>query len=487
MNLMLRDFGAILPMLVLFGMSMVILVADLFLDETKKHWNVILAFTAFAAGLLCAWLVRDYRVEAFGGLYLMDRFTNFFNALFCLIGGMTLLISVNYLKLEGADRGEFYVLLLISTVGMMLMAGAGDMVTLFLGLETMSIPVYILVGFRKKRPHSIEAALKYFLIGAFAAAFLLYGVALVYGATGTTRLTLIAKSGDIASLLFLGGTGLIIVGLGFKVSAVPFHMWTPDVYQGAPTPVTGFMSVGVKAAGFAAILRVFMTAFPNSIIMSHWREVLWAVAVVTMSVGNITALAQTNLKRMLAYSSIAHAGYILIGVVACNVEAGAGILFYLIAYAVMNMGAFGCIILTAWKGQEGDELKDFQGMGFEKPVMAAAFSIFLLSLAGVPPTAGFLGKFYIFNAAIESTYYWLAIIGVLNAVVAAFYYLRVLVVMYMRPAEGEIHPEDHSIFARGPLLAAAIIIAAVLTLALGLFPQLIYAVVSAPVQVLFFQ
>ena len=486
MNLMLRDFGAILPMLVLFGMSLVILVADLFLDESKKHWNAILAFTALAAGVLCTWLIRDYRVEAFGGLFLMDRFTNFFNALFCIIGGMTLLLSVNYLKLEGVDRGEFYALLLMSTVGMMLMAGAGDLITLFLGIETMSIPVYVLAGFRKKRAQGMEASLKYFLIGAFAAGFLLYGIALVYGAAGSTRLVMIAKAGNVNLTLLLGGVGLIIVGLGFKVSAVPFHMWTPDVYQGAPTPVTAFMAVGVKAAGFAALLRVFMTAFPNPYVMEHWREVLYALAVVTMTVGNIIALAQTNLKRMFAYSSIAHAGYLLIGMVTASVEAASAILFYLISYAIMNMGAFGCIILTAWKGQEGDELKDFQGVGFEKPVMAMILSIFLLSLAGIPPTAGFLAKFYIFNAAIQAKYYWLAVIGVLNAVVAAYYYLRVLVVMYMQPVEGEIHPEDRSIFARGPLLALALILAAILTLFVGLWPQWFYTVASAGAQMLFF-
>jgi len=485
MNLEMRDFGAILPMMVLFGTSMIILITDLFLAEDKKYWNVILSFTAFAASLLGVWLVRDYNVEAFGGLYLMDRFTNFFNALVCLIGGMTLLVSANYLKLEGVDRGEFYALLLMSCVGMMIMAGAGDLIMLFLGLETMSIPIYILAGFRKKRPQSMEASLKYFLIGAFAAGFLLYGVALVYGATGTTRLSSIAKAGDMSSLLLMGGVGLIIVGLGFKVSAAPFHMWTPDVYQGAPTPVTGFMSVGVKAAGFAAILRIFMTAFPSDILMRHWQEILWAVAVVTMSVGNIIALVQTNLKRMLAYSSIAHAGYLLIGVVAASAESASGILFYLIAYAIMNMGAFGCIILTAWKGQEGDELKDFQGVGFEKPVMAMVFTVFLFSLAGVPPTAGFLGKFFIFSAAIKSKLYWLSVIGVLNAVVAAFYYIRVLVVMYMRPIEREIHPSDRSIFARGPLLAGALIICAILTLVVGLWPSWFYTVASAAAQTLF--
>lgn len=478
MNLQLemKDFGAILPILLIFGFSLVVLIVDLLLDEAHKYWNAILSLFGLVSALAAIWLLRDYRVIAFGGLYQMDHFSNFFNALFCLIGGATVLASYNYLKIENINRGEFYVLLLMSIVGMMLMAGAGDYMVLFLGIETMSIPIYILAGFRKKRAQSMESALKYFLVGAFAAGFLLYGIALIYGVTGTTSIVEATRSYDTASLLLLGGIGLIIVGLGFKVSAVPFHMWTPDVYEGAPTPVTGFMAVAVKAAGFSVIVRVLMTAFGDSVLMSHWREILWAVSVATMTVGNIIALAQTNIKRMLAYSSIAHAGYLLIGVVSANSEAITAILYYLMAYTVMNLGAFGCIVLTAWKGVEGDELKDFQGVGFEKPVMGMFLTVFLLSLAGVPPTAGFLGKFYIFASAVKSGYYLLAVIGVLNAVVAAYYYLRVLVVMYMKPLEKDIAPEDKSIFARGPYLALTLAVCMLLTLVVGIWPQWFYAI-----------
>lgn len=471
-----KDIGAILPILFVFGFSLVVLVVDLLLDEAHKHWNAILSLLGLTSALVAIWLLRDFRVFAFGGLYQMDHFTNFFNALFCLIGGATVLGSYNYLKIENINRSEFYVLLLMSIVGMMIMAGAGDYMVLFLGIETMSIPVYILAGFRKKRAESMESALKYFLVGAFAAGFLLYGMAMIYGVTGTTSIVETSKTGDTASLLLLGGIGLIIVGLGFKVSAVPFHMWTPDVYQGAPTPITGFMAVAVKAAGFSVIVRVLMTAFPDSTLMAHWREILWVLSVATMTVGNIVALAQTNIKRMLAYSSIAHAGYLLIGVVSANSESLTGIFYYLMAYTVMNLGAFGCIVLTAWRGVEGDELKDFQGVGFEKPAMGMFLSVFLLSLAGIPPTAGFVGKFYIFAGAVKAGYYLLAVIGVLNAVVAAYYYLRVLVVMYMKPLEKEIPPEDRSIFARGPFLALTLTVCMVLTLVAGIWPFWFYAI-----------
>lgn len=480
-SLELRDFAAIFPIIVIFGVALIIIMVDLFIDESRKYWNAMLALGAFSVVIAWALLVSDYNVSAFGGMFIMDRFTLFFNAFFCCVGGMTILLSRNYLKLEGIERGEFYVLLLISIVGMMLMAGAGDLIILFLGLETMSIPVYVLAGFRKKRAEGMEAALKYFLIGSFATGFLLYGIALIYGATGTTNLEGIRIAADSSSMIFKAGVGMIIVGLCFKISAVPFHMWTPDVYEGAPTPITGFMAVAIKAAGFAAFIRVFITSFPDAVIMEHWREILWVISVATMTVGNVIALAQTNIKRMLAYSSIAHAGYLLVGMVVATSESTSAMLFYLVAYALMNLGAFGCIILTSWKGQEGDTLKDFQGMGFEKPVMGLVLSIFLLSLAGIPPTAGFLGKFLIFGAAIKAKFYVIAILGVLNSAMSVYYYLRIIIVMYMQPVEGEVHSDDRSIFSRGPLLAGALLINALLTIVLGLWPNWVYTVATVSV------
>jgi len=474
MNLALKDFGAILPPGVLCGAALFILILDLFLEERNKYVSGLLAMLAFAGALVSIYIMRDYMVAAFGGFYIMDNFSNFFNILFCLIGGMTALLSFNYVKLEGINRGEYYVLLLMSTAGMMLLAAAGNLVVLFLGLETMSIPVYVLAGFRKKRPESVEAAFKYFIVGAFASAFLLYGIALVYAATGSLDIAVIMKALPTSKPLYMFGIGLIIVGMGFKVSAVPFHMWTPDAYQGAPTPITGYMSAGVKAAGFAALIRLFYVTFSSDLLFEDWSSILWGVSVATMTLGNIVALTQSNLKRMLAYSSIAHAGYLLAALATGTEEAMAGILYYLIAYALMNLGAFGCIVLSAWKGYEGDELKDFRGMGWEKPVMGVVLSVCMLSLAGIPPTAGFLGKFFVFSAILKAKFYWLAVIGILNSVVAVYYYLRVVMIMYMQPREVEIHPDDRSIFARGPFVAGALVASAVLILAIGIWPQCFY-------------
>ncbi len=475
MNLALPDFGSILPLLILTGTALVVLIMDLFLDEKMKFINGLVVLLGFAIALVSMYWIQDYEVPAFGGFFIMDRLSIFFNMLFCLIGGMTVLLSYNYLKIEGIDRGEYYVLLLIATVGMMLLASAGNLVMVFLGLETMSIPVYVLAGFRKKRAEGAEAALKYFLIGAFAAGFLLYGMALVYAATGTLDIGKIASAVPTSKPLFLVGVGLIIIGLGFKVSAVPFHMWTPDVYQGAPTPITAYMSVGVKAAGFAILIRLFNVAFSGEMVTANTREVLWVLSVVTMTLGNIVALTQTNLKRMLAYSSIAHAGYLLAALVPGTRESFASILYYLVAYALMNLGAFGCIILTAWKGHEGDEIDDFRGMGWEKPVMGVVLSIFMFSLAGIPPTAGFLGKFFVFSSIIKSKFYWLAVLGILNSVVSVYYYLRVTVVLYMEPKETTVHPDDRSVFARGPFVAGALFACAALVLIIGIWPYYFYS------------
>jgi len=475
MNLALKDFGSILPLLVLFVTALVILIVDLFLSDEKKYINGLIALVGFASAFFAVHELREYILLSFHGLFAIDLFSIYFNILFTLVGVLVVLLSLNYLKIEGINSGEYYVMMLIATAGMMILSGAVNLVMVFLGIETMSIPVYVLVGFRTRKAESAEAALKYFLIGAFAAGFLLFGMALVYAATGSLDFVNIAKATQEASRpLLLAGIALIIIGLGFKVSAVPFHMWTPDAYQGAPTPITAYMAVGVKAAGFAIFIRLFYAVFGNMTIAVNWRMVLWVISIATMTLGNIVALTQTNLKRMLAYSSIAHAGYLLAALVPGTKEASAGIMYYLLAYALMNIGAFGCIVLTAWKGREGDDLISYYGMGWEKPVMGLALSIFMFSLAGIPPTAGFLGKFYVFGAIIKAGYYWLAVLGILNSVVAVYYYLRVILVMYMEPKQVAVHPDDRSIFARGPYVAGALFACAALTLIVGLWPNYIY-------------
>jgi len=322
---------------------------------------------------------------------------------------------------------------------MLLLAKGTDMVTVFLGLETMSIPVYCLVGFHRSRMTSLEGALKYFLLGAFASAFLLYGMALVYAATGTTKIAAIgAMAGDLplsGNPVFLAGIGLLLVGFGFKVSLVPFHMWTPDAYEGAPTIVTAFMGAAVKAAGFAALVRVALLVFPP--LLSWMSGILWVLSVLTMTVGNLSALFQDNMKRMLAWSSIAHAGYILVGLTAGNVAGAQAAVFYLPVYALMNLGAFGVLMLAAPREDDGYDIRNLAGMGFRHPLLGALLSLFLVSLAGIPPTSGFIGKFHLFGAAVKGGHVPLAVLGVLNSVVSVYYYLRPVVHMYMTQAPGD--------------------------------------------------
>jgi NADH-quinone oxidoreductase subunit N len=385
---------------------------------------------------------------------------------FCLAGILTLLMSVSYLNAADIHVGEYYSLTLFAIVGMIVMAAAADLITIFIGLETMSIAVYVLAGIWRQRLQSNEAALKYFLLGAFASGFFLYGIALIYGATGSIQLSKIALYVDThgGSTMLLIGIAMLIVGFGFKVAAAPFHVWTPDVYEGAPTTVTAFMAVGVKAAAFAAFARVFLHAL--GAVHGQWEGILWVLAVLTMTVGNITAIVQNNVKRMLAYSSIAHAGYLLVAMVAGKELGGAALMYYLVAYGLMNLGAFGVIVAVGKKGEPNEEFKDFSGIGFRYPLLGLAMTVFMLSLTGVPPLVGFTGKFYVFSAAVKAGYLWLAVIGVLNSVISAYYYIRVVVHMYMY--EGENAPEKLS---SRPALALAILIAAVGTVLLGVFPS----------------
>ena len=407
---------------------------------------------------------------------LLDRFTLFFDMLLCLGGGLAALLAGGYLPEHQIDRGEFYPLLLFTTLGAMLLSASGDALTLFLGLETMSIGAYAMTAFRRASPRSAEGALKYFLLGAFAAAILLFGFALLYGATGHTDLAGIGQAARTQAAhdpTLLLGAALVLVGIVFKVSAVPFHSWTPDAYEGAPTPATTFMAVAVKAGAFALLLRVLLLSFGDASWTSWasgWPPVIATLAAVTMTFANLVAGRQESVKRMLAYSSIAHAGFLLLGVtaVARSVEDGvASVLFYLLAYTVSTAGAFGALILCGSRGREAVSYDDLSGLGKRHPAAALAFSLFLISLAGIPPTAGFFAKWFIFRATIDSGLYWLTTLALVNSVIGAYYYLRVLVYMYMRePAAGA----PVAVPMRSGYVTAALLVSAVLVLALGLTP-----------------
>jgi len=442
------------------------------------------AFTLFtlAGAVFAIWPAKDARRDIFGGMFVQDGFTVFFTILFCAIGALSVLLSWDYSKRTRLPQAEYYALMLLSIVGMIVMAASNDLITIFLGLELMSLSLYVLVGFRHQQLESNEAALKYFLLGAFASGFLLFGIALLYGATGTTQIARMAEFLSESPLaenpLLIAGGLMVLVGFGFKVAAAPFHMWTPDAYEGAPTSVTAFMSAGAKAAGFAALLRVALTVFPG--IAADWKGLLSVLAMLTMTVGNVTALLQSNLKRMLAYSSIAHAGYILVAVVAGGKDGAAAALFYLAVYAAMNLGAFG--VLTRL-GKDEDErvlVSDMNGLGFRRPAVALAMTLFMLSLGGIPPTAGFMGKVYLFGVALEAGYVPLVIVGVLNSVISVFYYLRVTVAMYMDEPQGEPVHVGWSVPA-----VLAVVAAVALTLWWGVAAQDLLAYAERSVRGLF--
>ncbi len=455
---------AVVPSGLLVLTAILVLFWDLWIqEEDRPHlvWLTLSGFVLTGAVSFGLWGQADA-----SGPLALDSYALFFNGIFCLAGVLTVLMSGSYLDLTKIRQGEYYALLLFAAVGMVLMAAATDLITIFLGLETMSIAVYVLAGIWHQRLASNEAALKYFLLGAFASGFLLYGMALIYGVTGSLQLAVIAEqvAAQGSSPLLLVGMGLLLVGFGFKVAAAPFHVWTPDVYEGSPTTITAFMAVGVKAAAFAAFARVFLYAL--AAVHAEWQGVVWVIAVLTMTVGNLTALVQTNIKRMLAYSSVAHAGYVLVAMVAGKELGGAAMMYYLVAYGFMNLGAFGVVLSLNRQDQPNEELRDYAGLGFRYPALGMAMAIFMLSLTGVPPLVGFTGKFYVFSAAVEAGYIGLAVIGVLNSAVSAYYYIRVIVTMYME--EGDAAFE---IAALRPALSVAIIIAAAGTVLLGIFPS----------------
>ncbi len=469
---------ALIPVLILAGWACLLLMIDLFIGRGHKRWTGWLALLglAGAAVALALEIERYTRLgtqSAFEGMLIADGFSLFLQAVFILTAILGVLLALNYLPRRGIERGEYYPLLLFSTTGMVLMAMAADLIVVFLALELLSIPLYILAGFARPRADSEESAMKYFLLGAFASSFLVYGIALTYGGTGSTALSgvVAALSGQAANLaLALVGMVLILVGLGFKVAAVPFHMWTPDVYQGAPTPVTAFMSVGAKAGGFAALLRVLVTAMPAT--ASQWGAIIAVIAGLTMILGNVVAISQTNIKRMLAYSSIAHAGYILVAVAAAQHPdtapyAVSAALFYLLAYAFTNLGAFAVVIALERDDGTGNEIDDFAGLGQTHPWMALAMALFMLSLTGLPPSAGLIGKVFVFEAAIRASagdplLLAVTIIGVLTSVISAFYYARVILVMFFREGKGEASLQ--------PALATVLGVTAAATLILGILP-----------------
>ncbi len=475
------NFSVILPVLVLSAWACILLLVDLLLK--RKGITAFLAALGLALTLGLTLAQLGMSETGFNNMVIVDGFSIFVDAVLLGSGLLGVALAYGYLKRMGIEHGEYYTLLLFSISGMMLMAQAGDLIIVFLALETLSIPLYVLSAFARPRADSEEAGLKYFLLGAFSTGFVVYGIALVFGATRTTGLSQIvaaASSGAANTLLLSAGAGLILVGLGFKVAAVPFHMWTPDVYTGAPSSVTGFMAAGAKIAGFAALLRVFVMAFPS--ISADLTPILVVLAALTMIVGNVVAIVQTNIKRLLAYSSIAHAGYILMAfvpygqkdVVATAVASG---LFYLVAYAITNFGAWAVVIALEKTEGRGLNLDDYAGLARRRPALAAAMAIFMLSLTGVPPTLGFVGKFYLFRAAVQGQFYLLAIIGVLTSLISAYYYLRVVVIMYMR--EGE--PET----IREPWLNLTWGVTAVVTVVLSLVPQYLFAAAASAVLKLF--
>ena len=473
------DFYTLLPIIVLTVWALVLLVVDIFIPSDRKGWTALLAAAGLALTIGFALSQNGQESYGFNGMVVLDGFSTFVNILLLFSGIMGIALAYSYLKRMGIERGEYYSLMLFSIVGMMLMAQASDLIVVFIALELLSIPLYVLAAFAHPQHNSGEAGLKYFLLGAFSGGFVVYGIALVFGATQSTALTGIATAAltGVANVpLMLAGSGLILVGFAFKVAAVPFHMWTPDVYQGAPTSVTAFMAAGAKIAGFAALMRVFSTAFPS--IAADLTPVLAVLAALTMIVGNVTAVSQTNIKRMLAYSSIAHAGYIMMAFVAFGNEkisasAIAAGIFYLVAYAITNFGSWGIVIALEDAEGKGLELEDYAGLGKSNPLMAAAMTIFMLSLIGLPPTLGLVGKLYLFRAVIAVDMYWLALIGVLTSLISAFYYLRVVVIMYMREGEPKTNSE--------PWLNLTWIAMAAVTVILSFAPGPLFAWASSAV------
>src|SRR5512140_534352 len=466
MTNVLHDLLSTAPLSIVVLTALAVLTVDA-LSEKKE----LISWWLSLGGLVLAFLAAASAVgetgTAFGGMLTTGGFADYFAMVFTVAGFGSLLLSRAYIRKEQYEQGEYYVLLLFGVAGMLLMAAAADLIIFFLGLEIISISFYVLAGFARKRASSNEAALKYFLLGAFATGFLLYGIALVYGTVRSTDIATIAHAapGLVKTPLFMIGLAMILIGLAFKVAAVPFHMWVPDVYEGSPTTVSAFMSTGGKSAAFAVMLLIFAPGVMQA--AASLREVLAVIAALSMIVGNVIAISQISIKRMLAYSSIAHAGYILVGIVAANQTGSTGVLFYLMAYTMMNVGAFG--VLSILESQDGLNLTfdDYAGLSAKRPLVAGLMAVFMFSLAGVPPFAGFFGKYYVFAGAIQGGYTWLAIVGVVMSVISAYYYLRLVVVMFFKDQVSMI---EEPVPAAG---VVALVLSALVLLGLGIFPSFV--------------
>jgi NADH-quinone oxidoreductase subunit N len=467
----------IAPAAVLAVTGFVLMLLDLLPPRGRREHLAFVGLAGVVVALVAAVLLWGSEATGFQGMAVLDNLTLFATLVIGYSTGLVLLLSIDYLKRRGMESGEYYILVLFAATGMVIMAGANDLIVVFLGLETMSLALYVLAGFFRTRIEAGEASMKYFLLGAFASGFFLYGIALIYGATGSTNLNKIGAAvtaGASRDPLLLIGFALLLVGFGFKISAVPFHMWTADVYEGAPTSVTAFIATGSKAAAFAALLRLLLVSLRP--LQGEWVWLFWVLAVLSMTLGNLVAIAQQNLKRMLAYSSIAHVGYMLVGVVAGGGLGGGSVLFYLLVYTFTTAGAFGVILLLERGGDEAVQIGDTAGLATRHPLAALALAIFLLSLVGIPPTAGFVGKFYLFGAAVRSGYLWLAVIGVLNSAAAAYYYLRVIVSMYMREPEG-----TPAVIVPSFAGALAVVVALWGVIQLGIFPAPLFDLAQSAV------
>ena len=485
-------FGPIAPELVLVGTALALMLVDALSPRTPSHVQAGIAFAGVAGAAVAAILLWNWggAPVVLGGMVAADRFAQFFGLVILAAAALAIPLSQHYLDRTGEWRGEYYPLLLFATSGMVLIAAAADLIVVFLALEILSLSLYLMTGFSLRRLRSAEAAMKYFLLGAFSSAFFLYGIAMAYGATGRTNLAAIGHALAVphpSAFAFIA-IGLLATGFGFKVALVPFHMWTPDAYQGAPTPVTAFMSAGTKVAAFAAFLRVFTVALGPLAV--DWRPLLAVLAAVSLIAGSVLAIAQTNVKRMLAYSSVAHAGFILIGLAAGNALGRQGAMFYLASYAAMIVGAFAVVMFVSVTGEQDLDIADYRGLARRRPVLGAALALFLLSLAGIPPTAGFIGKITVFSAALQAGDVWLVVLAVLASVVAAFFYLRLVVLIYVEEEEpavavGASGAASVGLRVRSGVASLAVAIPAVLTVLFGVFPQVLFGLLQSAAVVRF--
>jgi len=478
---MMTSLNAIVPMACVTAAALAAMVAEAFRDPGERMPIAPLGAIGLVGAAIASAVLWNHNASSFG-VVVADNFGLFVTWILIVVGLLSLAFSEPTIDREQLPRGEYYALMLFAVAGMMLMATASDLLVIFLALEILSLAVYVLTGIRRESATGTEAAFKYFLLGGFSSAFFLYGIAFTFGMTGSTRLdrvgSLMASQATSPAPMQLLALGLLLVGFAFKVSAVPFHMWTPDAYEGAPPAVTGFMSTGVKAAAFAAFVRVFLAAFEP--LRNEWELVIWIIAAATMIVGAVVGVAQTNVKRMLAYSSIAHGGYLLVALLAANDVGKGAILFYLLAYAITNVGAFGVIALLESTGSANDQVRDYAGLAAERPVLAAFMTIFLLSLGGFPPMAGFIAKWYVFTAAIKAGYVWLAIIGVLTSVVSVFFYLRIVVMMYMTPTD-----TPAKVPAIPRMAGLALVVSVLLVFYLGILPTRVLDWAAASISTIF--